>query len=126
MPALADLGRVVKTRPNVELITLCTDETARDAKATLSSVLGNKGAIPFLVLMDPDGKVVQDRYGTKLFPETWFIGPRGVIRARVDGARRWDDAITVDFAESLIGPTACNLSFRRGKPVGSLANLCPF
>ena len=34
-------------------------------------------------------KVVGDSFGTKLYPETWFIDPKGVVRARVDGARSW-------------------------------------
>ncbi len=123
MPSLADLGRMLKTRQGIELVTLCTDESAEDAKNTLQSVIGTKDP-PFIVLMDPDGKVVRESYGTKLFPETWFIDVGGVVRARVDGPRRWDEPLSVGFAESLKDPLPCDIEFRRGRPTGAQAGLC--
>jgi hypothetical protein len=74
--------------------------------------------------MDPDGKVVRESYGTKLFPETWFIDVGGVIRARVDGPRSWDEPLSVAFAESLKDPLTCNIEFRGARPIGSQAGLC--
>lgn len=123
MPALSDLGRMLRARKGVELVTICTDETKDDARGTLRSVLGTDEP-PFVVLMDPDSSVVREKYGTRLYPETWFIDPRGVIRARVDGPRRWDEPITVSFAESLADPLACDIEFRRGLPTGTQASLC--
>ncbi len=123
MPSLSDLGRMLRARGGLELVTICTDESVQDAKATLLSVLGTDDP-PFIVLMDPESKVVRDRYGTRLYPETWFIDPRGVIRARVDGQRRWDEPLTVSFAESLRDPLACDVEFRRGQPIGAQAALC--
>ncbi len=53
--------------------------------------------------VDPERTVVGGRFGTRLFPETWVIDPRGIIRARFDGARGWNEilAIAVEYFESL-------------------------
>jgi hypothetical protein len=74
--------------------------------------------------MDPDAKVVTGKYGTKLYPETWFVDAGGVIRARFDGPRDWASALTVDFAETLRTPVSCAIEFERGRPNGPLSGLC--
>lgn len=123
LPSLAQLAKVLEKKKNISLVTICTDENAEDAKGTLKSVLGSETP-PFDVLMDPDSNVVRDKYGTKLYPETWFVDTRGVIRARVDGARNWNNAIALGFAESLVDPMACDIRFTRGRPEGEHADIC--
>ena len=115
MPSLADLARSLRDHPNVVLLTVSTDDSLEDARDTMKSVLG--GDAPFEVMIDPDSKVVADKYGTKLYPETWFIDPNGVIRARFDGARDWASALSVDLAESLVKPSpfSCNVEFDKGQ-----------
>lgn len=122
MPSLAALGHTLASRDDIVLLTITTDESAEDARSTLQSILGQEA--PFEVLIDPDTKVVADMFGTKLYPETWFIDGKGVIRARVDGARDWSTALAVQFAESLKTPFACGITFRKGKAQGSNAELC--
>jgi hypothetical protein len=107
----------------VALITITTDENASDARDTLKSVLGG-GDPPFEVLIDAESSVVREKYGTKLFPETWFIDQQGVIRARFDGGRSWASPLTIDLAESLNNPIQCAVTFEGGKPHGPMANLC--
>jgi peroxiredoxin len=123
MPALAELGKILSEHPGIELVTVTTDDSAEDARNTMRSVLGGDPA-PFHVLIDPDAKVVTGKYGTKLYPETWFIDPRGVIRARFDGPREWAAALTIDFAETLREPLTCGIEFAAGSPGGPLAGLC--
>lgn len=53
------------------------------------------------ILFDPDRSVVANRFGTRLFPETWVIDPRGVIRARFDHPVPWDGALWLSYLESL-------------------------
>ena len=65
-----------------------------------------------------------DKYGTKLYPETWFIDPDGVIRARIDGERDWTTGGVLDFAKSLQDKLSCGIQFRQGRPTGELAGLC--
>lgn len=123
MPSIADLAKALKAHPGVALLTVTTDESAADARDTMRSVLGG-GDPPFEVLIDAEASVVGDKYGTKLFPETWFIDRQGVIRARFDGGRSWASPLTIDLAESLSNPLQCNVSFEGGKPRGPMAALC--
>lgn len=115
MPSLANLARSLREHPKVVLLTVSTDDSLEDARDTLKSVLG--GDAPFEVMLDSDSKVVGGLYGTKLYPETWFIDPKGVIRARFDGARDWASALSVDLAESLATPSpfSCNVQFEKGQ-----------
>ncbi len=53
------------------------------------------------ILFDPQSSVVGAKYGTRLFPETWVIDPRGVIRARFDRTIEWDSSVFFDFLLSL-------------------------
>ena len=109
LPELASLAKALKPHSDVILVTVTTDENAADAQATLSSVLGDKN--PFMVLVDPEGdQVVVGKYGTKLFPETWFIDARGIIRARFDGPRDWQAALTLDLAKALSAPIPCEVT----------------
>jgi peroxiredoxin len=122
MPSLANLAKALREHPNVVLLTISTDETLEDARQTMQAVLG--GDPPFAVLLDPGGEVVGGKYGTKLYPETWFIDGRGVIRARFDGGRDWASALSIDLAESLNGPIPCEVVFAQGQATGDAAAAC--
>jgi thiol-disulfide isomerase/thioredoxin len=127
MPSLAALGQSLAHRTDIVLVTVTTDESAADARATLQSILGDAmvgGKPPFEVLVDAEADVVTGKFGTKLFPETWIIDPQGVITARVDGARDWADPVVLSYAESLGAPIACGLSFERGRPKGEFSGIC--
>jgi peroxiredoxin len=125
MPSVNQLAKVFKNHPNVELLTITTDESAQDAIATLSSVLNEPPA--FRTVVDSDSAIVFGKYGTKLYPETWFIDPNGVIRARVDGPRDWHDlaSLAVDLSRSLSGPLSCEVEFFDRQPTGSLCDEIP-
>ena len=122
MPSLASLAHSLAHRSDIVLLTVTTDESANDAKDTLQSILGVEA--PFEVLVDSEAEVVADKFGTKLYPETWFIDPEGVIRARVDAARDWSTALSLEFAESLRGPLSCSIRFDKRVPSGPSAHLC--
>jgi thiol-disulfide isomerase/thioredoxin len=122
MPSLAKFAHTLKQSGGMRLVTITTDDSAEDARATLQSLLGSEP--PFEVLVDPDAKVVGDLFGTTLYPETWFIDPDGIIRARIDGARDWSKPLALEFAESLRGPMQCDVEFAAGEPRGPLAGLC--
>ena len=53
------------------------------------------------ILFDPDRSVVERRFGTKLFPETWIIDRRGIIRARFDRTLDWTSPALLSFVRSL-------------------------
>jgi len=123
MPSLASLSKALAFHPEIALLTVSTDESAEDARETLKSVLGGAEP-PFLVMIDPEFKVVRDTFGTKLYPETWFIDPSGVIRARIDGGREWNAALTIDLAQSFKAPVQCGIEYRDRKPEGPFAGIC--
>jgi peroxiredoxin len=122
MPSLAALGKSLKSVGNTELITISTDESKATIADTLKSVFG--GEAPFIVLWDPESSVVGDKFGTKLFPETWFIDTHGVIRARMDGARDWSKIVVLDLVRSFANPIDCDVKFVRGRVEGPEAALC--
>lgn len=122
MPSFAQLAHQLRNRDDIALLTVTTDESAEDARSTLTSILGTSA--PFEVLVDPEAEVVTDLFGTTLYPETWFVGLKGVVRARVDGARDWSQTLTLELAESLAASMTCPVRFRGGQPIGQHAHLC--
>jgi peroxiredoxin len=122
MPALAKLAVTLKARKLGELVSVCTDDTRDVVAETLAQVLPD--GVPFDVLLDPDSKVVGESYGTKLYPETWFIDAGGIIRARIDGARDYTQPLFVNFTETLLSKPDCSIEFNLGRARGQGAQLC--
>lgn len=124
MSTLSDLSTLLAREGEAELVTITTDESAADAKATLQSVLNAKAN--FTVLVDPGGEIVSGKFGTRLFPETWIIDKTGIIRARVDGARDWSSPIVLDVVRMVSRPAVmgCNVSFDLGQPRGARRDIC--
>ena len=123
MPGIASLGKALAPHPDMALLTISTDDSLEDARETLKSVLGGAEP-PFVVMIDPDSKVVAEKFGTKLFPETWFIDRNGVIRARVDGGREWNAALTIDLARSFDDPIQCGVLYHERQAAGPFAGIC--
>jgi thiol-disulfide isomerase/thioredoxin len=129
MPSLADLAKIVKPYPDIAFLTITTDESASDVLDTFKSVLGDevmgesgvRADANFTTLVDSENSVVRGMFGTRLYPETWFIDPDGVIRARVDGPRDWRSLapLVLDFANSIKGPIRCDVHIDRKVPQGS-------
>jgi peroxiredoxin len=122
MPEIADLARILRSKKDVAILTVSTDESAQDAMNTLKSILREEP--PFPVLMDPETKVVRDKFGTTLYPETWIIDKDGVIRARFDGAREWSNATVVELVDQIRSGGYCPAQAREGRFVGESARLC--
>lgn len=125
MPSLNEFGKVLRQRSDVVLLTVNTDASADDARATLQSVIGAETT--FTTLNDAESAVVNAKYGTKLFPETWIIDPAGVIRARIDGPRDWLSLapLMLQLVESLSSPVSCEVEFNKRVPSGSVCRDIP-
>lgn len=122
MPMLQELAQIA-AKEGVKVVTICTDEGPDAVRDTLSVVL--QGQQPaFDILFDPDTTVVTDKFGTTLYPETWLIDPDGIIRARVDGAKNWSSAISLEVIEMLSRPGGCAVEFDKGQPSGPQRGLC--
>lgn len=96
MPTFVQLSRLLSERDDIELVTVSTD---RDWD-TVRTVVPDDAEMT--VLLDPERAVVREKFGTRLFPETWVIDPEGVIRLRVDGARDWSSPLVLDALESYL------------------------
>lgn len=123
MPALAEMAKVVRGRGDAVVVTVSTDDGPAAVRDTLKVVL-KENDLPFPVLFDPDANIVRDRYGTRLFPETWIIDPKGVIRARFDGARDWTSSLPLDIGEMVQKPGGCPVEFFKSEARGPFASVC--
>jgi peroxiredoxin len=122
MPDLAELAQVLKGRSDVAVVTVSTDDGPEDVKPTLQTVL--HGDPPFPVLFDPSASVVTGKFGTHLFPETWFIDKHGIIRARFDGAREWNNPLVVNYIDSLRGGDYCPTKIDGKDLSGKAGRIC--
>lgn len=123
MPALAELAKILRSRPDVALVTVSTDEGPDDVRDALKVALHEDP--PFPVLFDPEGtKVVGGKYGTRLFPETWILDARGVVRARFDGGRDWTNAAVIEVVDQIRAGGFCPVEIKDGKAQGEAARLC--
>ena len=126
MPEIADLAKILRDRKDVVVLTISVDESADDARGTLKSLL--KEEPPFQTLMDPDNKIVRGKFGTTLFPETWFIDKHGVVRARFDGPKEWTNPAVVEYVDQLRSGGYCPVDIGpkggRVEVSGEAAKLC--
>jgi thiol-disulfide isomerase/thioredoxin len=122
MPSLAELAQVVHDRSDVVVLAVSIDDGPEDVNPTLKTVL--RGPPPFTVLFDPDAKIVQSEYGTHLFPETWLIDKKGIIRARFDGAREWNNPLVVNLIDGLRGNDYCPVKIDGKTLSGKAGRLC--
>jgi len=122
MPALAHLAREIGNDPRYVLTTVAVDDSPDTVRRILRE--RTRSDHPFPVALDPDSKVVMDRYGTKLFPETWIIDREGVIRARFDGARDWSSTLVTDLLEVVHSGGSCPIDINGQSASGEGARIC--
>ena len=96
MPSLVTLAEIAKRRGDIEVVTVTTD---RDWNSVAPIFPPNS---KLKVLFDPQKKIVRDKFGTKLVPETWVIDAGGVIRMRVDSPRDWGSALSIGALERFL------------------------
>jgi peroxiredoxin len=95
MPSLEQLALIANERKDVEVVAITTDKNWSEIQSLF------KPDSKLRVLFDPEKKVVRDKFGTKLYPETWVIDSKGVIRVRVDGDRDWSAPIALEMIGAL-------------------------
>ena len=92
---IPEFDEVVRSRTDVVFLMVTVD---RDWAAVAPLV---PASVRAPLLFDPSRAVVERLYGTRLFPETWVIDPRGVIRARFDRTLDWRSPTFVQYVTSL-------------------------
>lgn len=101
MPSLDQLAQLVGDRDDVEVVAISTDQGWSDVEPVFAHYEVRNEEPAIRVLFDPDKSVVNGKFGTALFPETWVIDPDGVIRLRIDGPRNWTDPQVLDLIDQL-------------------------
>jgi len=96
MPSLISLSEIARRRGDIEVVTVSTDKDW----ASVAPIFPPRTKLR--VLFDPDRKIVRDKFGTRLYPETWVVDARGVVRLRVDGPRDWSAALSLDAIERFL------------------------
>lgn len=122
MPSLGHLAQTVADE-GIEVVTVCTDDGPAAVRDELQALFGGSDP-PFRVLFDPESEIVGGKFGTTLFPETWLIDQRGIVRVRVDGARDWSDPLVREVIDMIGRPSGCPARFARGAPAGPFRGLC--
>ncbi|MBP9112520.1 MAG: TlpA family protein disulfide reductase [Polyangiaceae bacterium] len=122
MPALIELGQIVKNRSDIVVLTVTDDEEKKEGEAVLKGLAPN-GA-PFEVLMDHDLSVIAKKYGTEKYPETWVIDGDGIIRARFDGTRDWSQSAILEYLTQIANGGYCPYAIDKGKPTGEASRMC--
>jgi len=97
LPSLIHLDEIAKNRGTFSVVTVSVDE----GWDVVGQLFENGPPPPLVILFDPDRSVVEHRYGTTKFPETYLIDRRGDIRARFDGQRSWSSPVVVNLLETL-------------------------
>lgn len=96
MPSLIELSRRTARRDDIEVVTVTIDESWEQIAPVIPA------EAPLTVLFDPEKSVIQKKFGTRLFPETWIIDAQGVVRLRVDGPRDWAGTLAWDVIEQFL------------------------
>jgi peroxiredoxin len=122
LPSLAEMAVLGRQRGFV-VITISADEGPEEVRGMLHSLLGVEDP-PFPVLFDPELEVIQDKFGTTKYPETWLIDRARIIRARFDGERDWSAPLALDVLDMIRRPWGCPVEFSRARPIGRFASLC--
>ena len=91
MPTIELLAEITESWDDVEVVAISTDRSWAEAE----TIIPRSSRITSL--LDSERKVVTDKFGTKLFPETWIIDPDGLVRFRFDGPLDWSDPVALDL-----------------------------
>ena len=91
MPTIELLAQITEAWGDVEVVAVSTDRSWAEVEAIIPP------SSKIVSLLDDKREVVTDAFGTKLFPETWIIDKRGVVRFRFDGAFDWASPVALDL-----------------------------
>ncbi len=110
MPSIEILAEMLEGRDDVEVVAISADPDPQQAMRVVAERVGAIGSdgrihperLHVNYLFDRGGNnLLRESFGTELYPETWIIDERGVVRLRFDGARDWSSALTLDVIDRL-------------------------
>ncbi|MFW2388571.1 MAG: TlpA family protein disulfide reductase [Polyangiales bacterium] len=91
MPTLELLAEITEDWSDVQIVAVSTDRSWEEAETIIPR--GSR----IISLLDSSSQVVNEMFGTKLFPETWIIDADGVVRFRFDGPLDWSNPVALDL-----------------------------
>ena len=94
MPTIELLAEITEDWGDVEVVAVSTDRNWDEVEAVIPP------SSRIVSLLDSSRHVVNEQFGTKLFPETWIIDKNGLIRLRFDGAFDWSSPVALDLIRS--------------------------
>jgi peroxiredoxin len=97
LPSLERLAHIAAQRSDIEVVAISADT---DQESVSKAIPANS---PLRILFDPERTVITEKYGSKLFPETWVVDKQGIIRLRVDGPRNWASALSLQLIATIAG-----------------------
>ena len=97
IPSMVLLNRNMQGKP-FQMLAVSIDEGGKDAVLDFF----RKGGVSLPVLLDPDGRVAREQYGTTGVPETFVIDAKGVIVKKVIGAMDWSSPQVMAFLDKLM------------------------
>ena len=117
LPMVGQFAESVADRSDVAVVTVTIDKGPDEDRDVLTTMFGKKPP-PFVIGFDADDAVVLGKYGTKLFPETWLIDARGIVRARLDGVPMagegcdvaWKSPLLLSAIDAMKSPAVCDIS----------------
>lgn len=89
MPRFDALTQHFKDNPDLVILGLSLDDTGRGNGWKAVASFEKEQPLPFRVLMDTKGATA-DAYGTYALPETYLIGPTGLVLKKWIGEAPWD------------------------------------
>ncbi len=110
MPSLLELATRLHDREDVALVAISTD----DDWESVRTIFPPQNDLE--ILFDPQSAVVRDKFGTRLFPETWFIDPDGIIRLRKDGPFDWSQPVVEELINAILELTVVARAAQRIPP----------
>ena len=98
-PCIAELPSLEKLHrdmPKLAIIAVSVDQDPASYKSFIVSHHMD------LIMVRDSSQSVPALYGTKMYPETYLIGPKGIIRSRFIGAQDWSDPAIRNLIRSLM------------------------
>lgn len=123
LPEIAKLASNLRTRRDVVVVSVATDDHPENAQRLARVVLGDVAAQAYPLSFDIGGKLAA-QYGTIRYPETWLIDRSGILRARFDGRRAWGSSEVLALVDDLRANAFCPVEINEGITSGPGEEYC--
>ena len=96
-PDLIELTHMLKTHKNINFLLVAVNDDAKEMRKFLSKFDLNLDTIHILV----DSEDIHKKFGTYKMPESFLIGPKGVVVRKFTGQQKWNSQEFESYFKSL-------------------------